>query len=205
MTGEEVIKLLMIMTATYPNFKVDNKTETAKAWLILLEEYDSKQIFEAFKNYVKSNGSGFAPSVAQLIHETQKVNELATMSEAEAWSIVRNAIGKSAYNSQREFDKLPSDIQRAVGSAEQLHLWAVDENYNDGVVMSLFQRNYKTTIQRTLDENRLSSESRLRLENLRQQNTVEDNHTLYIGTFNVEESKPVACEILERIKEQNKW
>lgn len=164
MTREEVQKLLMGITATFPNFHVEDKTATIDTWLMLLEEYSYIDIQLAFKSYVRSNNSGFAPSVSQLIHEIDKPQELATMSDSQAWSIVRLAIGRSVYNSKEEFEKLPPVIQRAVGSAEQLHYWACDENYNDGVVMSLFQRNYREVCKRQTEFRKLPTEMQLRIE-----------------------------------------
>lgn len=155
MTRQEVQQLLMIIAATFPNFRAENKTETVNAWLVFLEEYEARDVMLALSAYVKNNTTGFAPSVSQLINQMEKPKELSVMDEPAAWALVSNAIRRSTYNSQAEFDKLPPTIQKTVGSPSQLFQWATDESYNNEVVMSVFQKNYRTICQRQRDYERL--------------------------------------------------
>ena len=165
MTREDTKGLLMTLMATYPNFKIEDKTATINAWHMFLEPYTQQQIIGALKIYATSNNSGFAPSVSQLLSLINKPSELSEMTEAEAWSLVSKAIRRSAYYSNEEFEKLPEEVQKAVGSPTQLFNWAIDEDYNEGVVMSLFQRNYRTVLQRKRDYNMLPPDMRLEVNN----------------------------------------
>ena len=122
----------MTMEVTFPNFNIkpEQLEFTFKAWYEALKEYSSVDIAMAYRTYLNTVSSPFAPSVSQLIGLVHTPREMANIDVSEAWAKVRSAIGRGAYNSKTEFDKLPPLVQRAVGSAEQIHLWATDENYN---------------------------------------------------------------------------
>lgn len=182
MTRDEVKALLGLMTTHYSNFRLERPKESVDAWYMFLQEYSNEDILMAYKIYITSNSSGFAPSISQLIGLTNKTQELADLNVSEAWARVRKAIGKGAYNSKEEFEKLPQDIQRAVGSAEQLHYWATDEHYNDDVVMSIFSRNYQAIQKRETEVRRLPIEAKQRLEQIRQKALTQiDNNAFLIG------------------------
>ena len=58
--------------------------------------------------------------------------------------MVYKAICNSAYNSVEEFNKLPVEIQRAVGSAEMLKAWSLlDIEQVQTVIQSNVMRSYK--------------------------------------------------------------
>jgi hypothetical protein len=66
------------------------------------------------------------------------------MTEQEAWGYVAKALSRSGYYAQEEFEKLPEQIQRVVGSANQLRDWAmVDNDTLQTVVASNFQRSFR--------------------------------------------------------------
>jgi len=187
MEKEDVKKLLMTMEVTFPNFNIkpEQLAFTLNAWYEALKEYDSTDIATAYQTYLSTYSSPFAPSVSQLIGLIHTPREMANIDVSEAWAKVRNAIGRGAYNSKTEFEKLPPLVQRAVGSVEQLHLWATDENYNNEVVMALFQKNYKAIVERDNTEQRLPAEAKLRLEQIRNDNiALIDNNLMLLGQPN---------------------
>ena len=64
--------------------------------------------------------------------------------ETEAWAMVSKALHNSLYGYREEFDKLPPEVQGAVGNAEMLREWArLDEDEVQTVVASNFQRSYR--------------------------------------------------------------
>jgi len=169
MTREETKKLLAIIDATYPNFKVEDAKTTLDAWHFLLEEEDYNQLSLALKTYIKTSGSGFAPSVSQLIDMAYKPKELNELSETQAWDLVSKAVSRSGYNAEEEFNKLPPLVQKAVGSPTMLHSWSQsDMEAFETVVASNFQRSYRTVVQRERDIARLPKEARVQLESLQQ-------------------------------------
>lgn len=147
MTRDNVKELLCAITSAFPNFKVTDATTMANVWTMILEPYDYSRIQRAFLDYCRSNKTGFAPSVSQLIDQavTRVDDSIDSMS---AWSMVAKALRNSTYNAEEEFSKLPTDVQNALGGSFQLHAWAVDEAFNESVASALFQRNYKTVLER---------------------------------------------------------
>lgn len=67
MTREEVQDLLAMVQATYPNYNPPSKTAAVNVWYMALEEYSADEVAMAFKAYMKTNTSGFAPAPGQLI------------------------------------------------------------------------------------------------------------------------------------------
>lgn len=148
MTREEIQDFLAMIQATYPNFNPPSKTAAVNAWTLALEEYEEKTVHMAFKLYMQTNTRGFAPVPGQIIEKIHTMTQPQELNEMEAWSLVSKAIRSSGYNSTDEFAKLPPLVQKAVGLPSQLRTWALDENYNEQVAMSSFQRAYKAETKR---------------------------------------------------------
>ena len=67
------------------------------------------------------------------------------MTDEKAWRLIYAAICNSAHNSGGEFAKLPPELQRIVGSPNQLRDWALmDSDTVNSVVASNVQRAYRT-------------------------------------------------------------
>lgn len=158
MTREKVIELLMIIDATYPNFNPGNLKDTADAWEFVLADYDYSQISVALKNFMISDTKGFAPTPGQLIGQIHELEDLGDLSEIEATTLIMKAVRNSAYNSDKEFAKLPPMVQKAVGSASQLRMWAVDDHFNQSVVESNVQRVYRSVAKQGQNYRRMSPE-----------------------------------------------
>ncbi len=146
MTREEIQDFLAMIQGTYPNFNPPSKTAAVNAWTLALEEYEEKAVHMAFKLYMQTNTRGFAPVPGQIIDKIHTMTQPQELNEMEAWSLVSKAIRNSGYNSAEEFAKLPPLVQKAVGLPSQLRTWALDENYNEQVAMSSFQRAYKAEL-----------------------------------------------------------
>ena len=65
MTRENTVDLIRSIVSLYPNWKPENLTETVNAWHWALEEYPAAIVKAALQIYVKTNNTGFAPSVSQ--------------------------------------------------------------------------------------------------------------------------------------------
>ncbi len=184
MTRDEVKQLLMTLDVTYSNFKLDptKLSFTVNSWLMFLEPYSWQDIQVALKTFINTSNSPFAPAPSELIGLINTPNELAEIEGAKAWDMVRKAIGRSTYNSLEEFNKLPPEIQRAVGSAETLHCWATNEYYSDSTTMKEFLMNYNTVLKRDRTEQRLPAEAKMRLEQIRKDKVaLLDNNAFLIG------------------------
>ena len=168
MTREETQNLLAMIQATYPNFNPPDKTAAVNAWHMALSDCDWKEIQRAFAVYMRTNTSGFAPSPGQVVEKMVMLTVPQEMNELEAWGLVSKALRNSTYNSAEEFKKLPKLCQKAIGRPEQLRLWAIDEDYNEGVASSNFMRSYRNAKGRTEELNRMPEKIRTFIENLNQ-------------------------------------
>lgn len=165
MTREETKKIVMIISASYPNWKPQDLKFTVDTWALMLEEYDYNQIAVALKAYIASDTSGFAPSIGQLIDKMHILTFKNEMNELEAWNMVYKAICNSGYNSECEFAKLSEACQRAVGSPANLKEWAMmDIDTVQSVEQSHFIRNYRTVLQRMRDEEKMPKSIRKLIE-----------------------------------------
>lgn len=149
MTREETVDLIRSLVSLYPNWKPDNLTETVNAWHWALEEYPAPAIKAALQIYLKTDKTGFAPSAQQLISSMYSIKEKTALSEGEAWNIVKRALQDSTYHANERFEDFPETIKKAVGSANMLQQWAQAESKDvNTVIMSNFQRSYKTVCER---------------------------------------------------------
>lgn len=147
MTREDTKKLLLAIEAAYPNFKPENASLTVDTWQWALEEYPDEAVKGALQIYLKTNNTGFAPSVSQLIGCIHAPKENEQLSEGEAWALVKKAISDGNYHSKQRFDELPPIVQRAVGGAEMIRQWAAcDSNEVNNVIASNFMRTYRAVL-----------------------------------------------------------
>lgn len=160
MTREETVKIIRIMVDSYPNYKPNNISETVDVWHMMLSDYDYNLVAMSLKAYILSDTSGFAPSIGQLVAKIQTLTKPQELSEMEAWSLVKKAIGNSAYDYVDEFGKLPPIVQKCVGSAYQLKCWALDEDFNEQVASSNFARSYRTMVARQEEYMKMPQEIR---------------------------------------------
>lgn len=157
MSREEVQDLLISIQSLYPNWKPENKTATVNAWHWALEEYPAPAVKAALQMYVKTNNTGFAPSVSQIINGIYKPMENDTLSEGEAWCLVKKAIQDGNYHAEERFNELPEIVQKAVGSPNMIRQWAgTDSDEVNTVIMSNFQRSYKTIVKREQENVRIN-------------------------------------------------
>lgn len=148
MNVTEAKKIIASMIVSYSNYKPTDVDYAATIWSDMLSEYTYEQVDSALRSFIMSDKSGFAPSIGQLVDKIHTMTQPKELNEMEAWSLVSKAIRNSGYNSTDEFAKLPPLIQKAVGLPRQLRTWALDENYNEEVAMSGFQRAYKSELKR---------------------------------------------------------
>ena len=154
MNREETKKLFAYMGTLYQTFTKDVTSEKIDLWTELLCDFTYEEILASFREYARTNVTGFAPVPGQLIRPIaeKRIAEVAP-DEAEAWAMVRDAIGNGIYGSKAEFKKLPPLVQRAVGSPSVIEAWAMQETETLEVVRSNFLRTYRFLRERAVTEN----------------------------------------------------
>ncbi|MEG1107028.1 MAG: replicative helicase loader/inhibitor [Eubacterium sp.] len=143
MKSSEAFDLLAVLKAAYPNTYKDMKPADARAsanlWARMFKDYPYETIDSAVMAFIANDKKGFAPVPGQIMDMVLKLTQEPELTEMDAWTMVSKALKNGIYCAQEEFDKLPGVVQRAVGSANMIHNWAVEER---GVVESVIQSNF---------------------------------------------------------------
>ena len=171
MTREQMLDLLVVMQAAYPNFYKGMKKEQADAvldlWATMFVDDPFEVVAMAVKAHIANDTKGFPPHIGAIKAAIVKLQQADEMTEMEAWGRIRKAISNGIYGSQKEFDALPPVLQRLVGSANQLKEWAMmDEDVVGSVVASNFQRSYKARAQHERELLALPADVRQTMERL---------------------------------------
>lgn len=142
MTINETRQILAIIGVYYPNYHPPNPDIAVSAWHEILYDLPYSHVSMALKIYARTDTSGFAPTPAQLIECIDIGRD--ESSPEEAWDLVSKALSNGIYGFKEEFAKLPEDVRRAVGSAENLREWAkLETSTVQSVIHSNFLRAYK--------------------------------------------------------------
>lgn len=142
MTREETKRILMIIQETFPSWKVEDKQGLLDVWTMVFENDDYQAIEAGLMNYIRNDNSGFAPSPGQIRSGIRKLAEPYDDTE-EAMAQLRKALGNSGYNSRAEYERLPADLQKAVGLPENLRTWSQLSTDQLEVVMSHVRKAYR--------------------------------------------------------------
>lgn len=161
MQRKDVVKVLMMIQAAYPNYKPQDKTIAVNTWYMMLKDYEKKVVEAALKIYIASDTSGFAPAIGQLIDKIKSVTSPNELNGMEAWSLVSNALRNGYYGAEQEFEKLPVTVQKAVGSPDNLRNWSQSDSKSiETVIQSNFMRTYETELKRQNEELKIPADVR---------------------------------------------
>lgn len=160
MTKREIAELMTIMQANYPDSFRGQSDAVIGAkialWHDFFKEYPKEIVFAAAKSFMAADTKGFMPNVGQINEHIQRMKESEGMTPAEAWVIVSKALKNSAWHAKEEFEKLPPECKRAVGSPEQMQEWAVMEAETvQSVIASNFQKSFRIRQERNRDFEKL--------------------------------------------------
>ena len=163
---KEFAVLVKAMKSVYadPRFIADD--DAMKTWYAMLKDIPYDELSYAVQVYMQTEK--FTPTIAGI---REKVMSLRPMerSNLEAWGIVRDAVTRSGYGYQDEYMKLPPDIQKAVGIAENLRDWSqVDMNTLDTVIQSQFLKSYQVVQNRMSEAHRTAPNVSQRIADLQQ-------------------------------------
>jgi hypothetical protein len=161
MQREDVIKVLMMIQAAYPNYRPQDKTIAVNTWYMMLKDYECQVVEAALKMYIATDTSGFAPAIGQIIDKIKSVTSPNELNGMEAWSLVSNALRNGYYGAEQEFEKLPFTVQKAVGSPDNLRNWAQSDSKSiETVIQSNFMRTYETELKRQNEELKIPEDVR---------------------------------------------
>lgn len=153
--------VMALLQANYPESFRGMTKEAASLrlnlWADMFSEEPLDVVMAACKAFIATDTKGFMPAVGQIKEQISKMRSAGQdMTPMEAWGMVSKALRNSSYGSKEEFAKLPLDVQRTVGSPDQLREWAMMEaDEVQTVVASNFQRSFKVRQQQSRDIEKL--------------------------------------------------
>lgn len=149
MTREETKRIVGIVLATFPSWKVGETDEKFQllidSWSQVFKDDDFKAVEFGLMNYIQNDTSGYAPSPGQIRNGIKQIAESADDTE-EMVGLVRKAVQNGNYGYTEEYAKLPPILQKAIGCAENLRAWANQPNDQfESVTLSAVRRAYRAT------------------------------------------------------------
>ncbi len=166
MTSVEAAKIVGILRIAYPDLYRGlpdaERRETVRLWSVMFCDDDYQLVQAAVKHYIATDAKQYRPPHIGAIKEAlSQIQRPGRRTGEEAWTLVCKALGNSLYHAGEEFDALPEEIQRLVGSASQLREWAMmDCAVVQSVVASNFQRAYRARAQEERDWAKLPADLR---------------------------------------------
>ena len=158
MTRDESTKICYVIQCAYPDhYKQFDKVKTETMidlWASMIPDYTYEQVNAGLSMFIRSDKKGFPPVPGQVIDQIEKLrpDDETSMTEAEAWHVVKSAIGDAIYHAQERFDGLPDVLKRAVGSSTNLYEWATMDESNLSVVESNVMRSFRAAVKMERDD-----------------------------------------------------
>lgn len=170
MTREEFGIIAMALKSVYnaPNFIATN--DAINIWYDLLKDLDYNTCNLAVREYMSTESK--IPTPADIRKKAMSCTSAPQMNENEAWALVSRALRNGIYGAEREFNNLPPTVQKAVGSANNLHNWATsDYDTIETVIASNFMRTYRGVVARESEMQQIPTQMRDLIEMAVAQNT----------------------------------
>ena len=114
MTREEVKDCLKLIQANYENYHPSDLKITLNLWAESFKDDPAEKVQAAVWSIIQTSTSNFAPKIGQVRQMMMDREPVQAMNEAEAWTLVYNAVCNSGYYANEEFNKLPADVRRAM-------------------------------------------------------------------------------------------
>lgn len=138
MTREEFSRIVKGLKAVYAYESFIASQDAFDIWYELLKDLDYQAVSVGTKKLMQTSSK--VPTPADIRKAAIPEDDI---SEGEVWARIAKAIARSTYYAGEEFAALPADLQRCVGSADQLHNWAVAEDLSLEVIQSQVLRSYR--------------------------------------------------------------
>ncbi len=149
--------IVKAIKSVYGNNRIADQ-QAFNIWFDLLKDLDYTNASRALQRHMST--SKYPPTIADIREQYRILTQPNEMTGMEAWSLVSKAIRNGIYGYEDEFARFPDLVQKAVGSPEQLYIWATDEDYNEGVTRSNFLRSYDMAVEKEKENSQLPEKMR---------------------------------------------
>lgn len=166
----EAAAVLSVLKAAFPHsfggsgleaMKVRDADAMVELWARMFADESYEEVSAAVSALIASRTAGYSPTVGEVKEQLQRFKAGEELSEHAAWALVSKACSNGLYHYREEFEKLPAEVQRAVGAPEQLKEWAaMDAETVQSVVASNFMRGFRAQTAREKEAAKLPAEIR---------------------------------------------
>lgn len=165
MDRTQTIKILAVLKSAYPH-AFQNMTKTdgeamLNLWMAMFTEESYEEVNAAIGALISTRTVGYTPAIGEVKEQIRKLHHHSDLDENAAWVLVSRACRNGSYHSIEEFNKLPPDVQRTVGSPEQLKQWAgMDADVVESVVASNFKKAFRVQAEMAAEISKLPPQIR---------------------------------------------
>ena len=146
MTPRETLAVMDVLTVSYPKLAVSgfDVKKTARLWAEMFAEDYVFIVMAAVKALIATKTDDWPPSPGAVKAHIRKIMAPGERTELDAWLMVSNAVRKTDWNHPEiQYNKLPTDVQAAIGSPRALVEWGrVGDKELSTVIASNFMRSY---------------------------------------------------------------
>jgi len=171
MDRQQTMIILSVLKAAYPHAFQNMSKKDGEAmlnlWATMFTDESYEEVNAAIGALISTRTVGYSPTIGEVKEQIRRLHHHADIDEAGAWALVSKACRNSSYHSKEEFAKLPPEVQRAVGSPEQLRQWAgMDAETVESVIASNFKRSFRVQTERAAEVEKLPPQIRDMLGNV---------------------------------------
>ena len=153
MNHSETLRILSVLRAAYPAFYKDMGRETLDGivglWQSMLADMPYGVVNAAIRALIAGDRKGYPPHIGAVMDHVRRLTAPSGPDEDQSWSRIERAVANSAYEAEKEFGRLPEELQQIVGSPAQLHAWSqMEREAFDTVVASHIRRSLRARIAR---------------------------------------------------------
>lgn len=160
MNRKEIINLLGIATANFPNLQQKEMKPTAILWEKALSDIPYDVAEKALIKVLST--SHFFPTIADIREAVAQMTQPRTLDAMEAWGLIIEAIRKFGYSRQKEaMDFLPDDVAEMV---KRFTWWELCMSENPETLRAQFRMAWETQSKRKNELKALPAEIRGLLE-----------------------------------------
>jgi hypothetical protein len=164
MNRKEIINLLGIATANFPNLQQKEMKPTAVLWEKALEDIPYDIAEKALIKVLST--SKFFPTLAEIREATAQITQPRTIDAMEAWGLILQAIRKYGYyNEGNAMRSLPEDVAEM---AKHFTWRELCLNENPDTIRAQFRMAWETKSKRTNELKALPADIRLMLTDMAQ-------------------------------------
>lgn len=162
MIRKEIINLLGIATANFPNMQEKDMKPTAILWEKSLADIDYDIAEKALLKVLSTNK--FFPTVSEIREATSQLTQPRTIDAIEAWGLIVQAVKKYGYyNQAKAMEMLPDDVRTMV---KQFTWREICLNENPDTLRAQFRMAWDTQSKRQKEMKVLPTEIRQMIEGI---------------------------------------